>query len=134
MTAHYPGPAPPSDAFPPAPAHQQSNARVLGKLLVLLDDDYTLALRRAPDVRQACLEAYGPQTGPMAVSLRELLGVIGAHQWRLRGVGVLALGTRVHPQYGVFAPVRSEYVDLVAGTPLPTAAQRSPTTSELPPT
>ncbi|WP_053851563.1 class I SAM-dependent methyltransferase [Streptomyces sp. NRRL B-24085] len=94
-------------------------ARVLGRLLVLLDDDHTLALRRAPDVRQACLEAYGPPQGPMAVPLRELLGVVGAHQWRRRGVDVPALGARVHPHYGVFAPVRGEYVDLVARAPLP---------------
>ncbi|MFI8075555.1 methyltransferase [Streptomyces sp. NPDC086033] len=105
--------------------HRRSSshrARVLGKLLVLLDDDYTLALRRAPDVRQACLETYGPPKGPTVVALRELLGVIGAHQWRLKGVDVPALGTRIHPHYGVFAPVRGEYVDLVAHTPLPPAA------------
>ncbi len=102
--------------------HRRSSnqrARVLAKLLVLLDDDYTLTLRRAPDVRQACREAYGPAKGPMVVSLRELLGVIGAHQWRLKGIDVPALGTRIHPHYGVFAPVRGEYVDLVAHTPLP---------------
>jgi SAM-dependent methyltransferase len=104
-------------------------ARVLGKLLVLLDDDYGLALRRAPDVRQACLEAYGPSVGPTAVSLRELLGVIGAHQWRMKGVDVPALGTRIHPHYGVFAPVRGEYVDLVAHTPLPPATRHRPATS-----
>ncbi|WP_128382476.1 methyltransferase [Streptomyces cavernae] len=111
--------------------HRRSNshrARVLGKLLVLLDD-HILALRRAPDVRQACLEAYGPPKGPMVVSLRELLGVIGAHQWRLKGVDVPALGTRIHPHYGVFAPVRGEYVDLVAHTPLPPATLRNPDTS-----
>nr|BFD80702.1 class I SAM-dependent methyltransferase [Streptomyces sp. Xyl84] len=104
-------------------------ARVLGKLLVLLGDDYRLALRRAPDVRQACLEAYGPSKGPIAVSLRELLGVIGAHQWRLKGIDVPALGARIHPHYGVFAPVRSEYVDLVAHTPLPPATRNRPATS-----
>ncbi|MBZ6255678.1 class I SAM-dependent methyltransferase [Streptomyces olivaceus] len=104
-------------------------ARVLGKLLVLLNDDYTLALRRAPDVRQACLEAYGPPEGPTAVSLRELLGVIGARQWRLKGVDVPALGARIHPHYGVFAPVRGEYVDLVAHTPLPPAVRHRPATS-----
>ncbi|CAL9643899.1 methyltransferase [Streptomyces sp. enrichment culture] len=96
-------------------------ARVLGRLLVVLEDDYTLTVRRAPDVRQACREAYGPATGPMAVSLRELLGVLGAHQWRLKGVDVPALGRRIHPHYGVFAPVRGEYVDLVAGAALPPA-------------
>ncbi|TDT29390.1 ribosomal protein L11 methyltransferase PrmA [Streptomyces sp. BK208] len=40
-----------------------------------------------------------------------------------------ALGTRIHPHYGVFAPVRGEYVDLVAHTPLPPVARHSPATS-----
>ena len=31
------------------------------------------------------------------------------------------LGGRIHPYYGVFSPVRGEYVDLVAQTPLPPA-------------
>lgn len=57
----------------------------------------------------------------MAVSLTELLGVIGAHQWRTKGVDVPALGARIHPHYGVFSPVRGEYVDLVANTQLPRA-------------
>nr|WP_232283845.1 class I SAM-dependent methyltransferase [Saccharomonospora cyanea] len=96
-------------------------ARVLGRLLVLLGDDYSLRLRRSPDVRQACVAAYGPSQGPMAVSLTELLGVIGAHQWRVRGVEVPALGARIHPHYGVFSPVRGEYVDLLARAPLPAA-------------
>jgi methylase of polypeptide subunit release factors len=52
-------------------------------------------------------------------SLRELLGVIGAHEWRKKGIEVPALGARIHPHFGVFAPIRSEYVDLVAAAPLP---------------
>ncbi|MGW3121713.1 methyltransferase [Streptomyces sp. NPDC001107] len=99
-------------------------ARVLGRLLVLLDEDHCLDLRRAPDVRQACAEAYGPPSEPMAVSLTELLGVVGAHQWRKKGVEVPALGARIHPHYGVFSPVRGEYVDLVAQAPLPASAVR----------
>jgi hypothetical protein len=64
-----------------------------------------------------------PRRGPATrwVPLRELLGVIGAHQLRVRGVYVPALGERIHPHYGVFAPTRSEYADLVAGHPLPAA-------------
>ncbi|WP_328427988.1 class I SAM-dependent methyltransferase [Streptomyces sp. NBC_00443] len=99
-------------------------ARVLGRLLVLLEDDYRLNLRRAPDVRQACTEAYGPPFRPMAVSLTELLGVTGSHQWRTKGVEVPALDARLHPHYGVFSPVRGEYVDLVAHAPLPAPADR----------
>jgi len=93
-------------------------ARLLGLLLVPLDPDYSLDLRRAPDVRQACTEAYGPADGSSVTSLRELLGVIGAHEWRTNGVPIAALGGRIHPHYGVFSPVRGEYLDLVATAPL----------------
>jgi SAM-dependent methyltransferase len=94
-------------------------ARVLGMLLVPLTADYAIPLRRAPDVRQAATEAWGPATGPVVTSLRELVGVIGAHEWRSTGVEIPALGERIHPHYGVFSPVRGEYLDLVAAAPLP---------------
>lgn len=55
--------------------------------------------------------------------------MIGAHQWRSTGVEVPALGARIHLHYGVFAPVRGEYVGLVARTPLPSVTRRSPVTS-----
>ncbi len=45
--------------------------------------------------------------------------MLGARQWREKGVDVPALGARIHPHYGVFAPVRGEYVDLVARAALP---------------
>jgi SAM-dependent methyltransferase len=94
-------------------------ARTLGMLILLLDADYRLALPRAPDLRDACLEAFGPASGPTLISLRAVLGAIGAHEWRTKGIGIPAAGGRIHPHYGVFAPVRSEYVDLVAAAPLP---------------
>ncbi len=96
-------------------------ARTLGMLLIPLSDDYSVPLKRAPDVRQACLEAYGPgqEQEPSVTSLRELLGLIGAHEWRKKGIEIPALGGRIHPHYGVFAPVRNEYADLVATAPLP---------------
>ncbi|MER5217869.1 class I SAM-dependent methyltransferase [Streptomyces sp. NPDC002838] len=112
----------PADSFHLHRRARSHRARVLGRLLVLLEGDYCLNLRRAPDVRRACTEAYGPPSEPMAVSLTELLGVVGAHQWRTKGVEVPALDARVHPRYGVFSPVRGEYVDLVAHAPLPTPA------------
>jgi methylase of polypeptide subunit release factors len=112
----------PAESFHLHRRARSHRARVLGRLLVLLEDDHCLNLRRAPDVRQACTEAYGPPCEPMAVSFTELLGVIGAHQWRKKGVEVPALGTRIHPHYGVFSPVRGEYVDLVAQAPLPAPA------------
>ncbi|MHB1115149.1 MAG: methyltransferase [Rhodoferax sp.] len=106
---------------------QAQRARVLSALLIPLQGDYGIALRRAPDLRQACTEAWGPATGERSVaSLRELLGLVGAHEWRKKGVEVPALGAapnnRIHPHYGVFSPVRGEYVDLVAAAALPSKA------------
>ncbi|MEJ6023989.1 class I SAM-dependent methyltransferase [Ramlibacter sp. PS4R-6] len=99
---------------------QGQRARILGRVLVPLDGDWRIPLHRAPDVRLACAEAWGPADGtPSLVALRELLGVIGAHEWRTKGVEIPALGARIHPHYGVFSPVRGEYVDLVAQAPLP---------------
>src|SRR6185503_10800210 len=84
-----------------------------------LDAAHRIPLRRAPDVHQACLEAYGPAEEPSVASLRELLGLIGAHEWRKHGIKIPALGARIHPHYGVFTPVRHEYADLVASAPIP---------------
>jgi len=90
-------------------------------LLLPLEADFSIPLRRAPNVKEACAEAYGSGEGPSVVSLRELLGVIGAHEWRKNGVEIPVLGDRIHPHYGVFSPVRGEYVQLVAEAPLPTS-------------
>lgn len=103
---------------------QAQRARTLGALLIPVEADYSIALRRAPDWRAACTEAWGPASGEASVvTLRELLGIVGAHEWRKKGVEVPALGAapgnRIHPHYGVFSPVRGEYIDLVAQAPLP---------------
>lgn len=115
--------ASPTEAFHLHRQAQAQRARTLAMLLLPLEADYRISLRRAPDLRQACEEAYGPATdGPSVVSLREVLGLVGAHEWRRKGVEVPALEARIHPHYGVFAPIRGEYVDLVAEAPLPSQA------------
>lgn len=111
----------PAAAFHRHRQAQAQRARTLGMLLVPLDADYGIPLRRAPDVRQACSEAWGPGEVPSIVSLRELLGLIGAHEWRAKGIPVPAIDGRIHPHYGVFTPIRREYIDLVATAPLPEA-------------
>lgn len=101
---------------------QAHRARVLGALLIGFEADHGVALRRAPDVREACRQAWGEDdepAGPSVASLRELSGITSAHEWRRLGVPVPALGARIHPHYGVFSPVRGEYVQLVAQAPLP---------------
>jgi SAM-dependent methyltransferase len=116
--------SPPADAFNLHRQAQGQRARVLGSVLVELEPDYSIALSRAPDLRQACREAWGATDAQRSVaSLRELLGLVGAHEWRRKGLEVPALGgppnNRIHPHYGVFSPVRGEYLDLIAAAPLP---------------
>jgi SAM-dependent methyltransferase len=112
--------------------HRQAQAqrtRILSQILIELEGDYRIALRRAPDVKQACAQALGPANGqPSVVSLRSLQGMIGALEWRKNGVEVPAMGEalRIYPHYGVFSPVRGEYIDLVAQAPLPDAFKASP--------
>jgi 2-polyprenyl-3-methyl-5-hydroxy-6-metoxy-1,4-benzoquinol methylase len=106
---------------------QAQRARVLGMVLIPFDADYSIPLRRAPDAKKACAEAWGPArdgTVPSVASLRELMGFISSHEWRRKGVPIRALGedgphNRIHPHYGVFSPVRGEYIDLVAQAPVP---------------
>ncbi|WP_323123098.1 class I SAM-dependent methyltransferase [Burkholderia alba] len=114
--------ATPVDAFNFHRLAQSQRARTLGMLLIPLEADYSIALRRAPDLKAACEEAYGPGGERSIASLRELLGLVGAHEWRKKGVEIAALGGRIHPHYGVFSPVRGEYVTLVERAPLPSTA------------
>ncbi|MBC8023920.1 MAG: class I SAM-dependent methyltransferase, partial [Burkholderiales bacterium] len=119
--AAVPAPKSPVEAFNVVRQVRSQRARTLGMLLIPLGADYVIPLRRAPDIQQACMEAYGAGEDASVVSLRELLGVVGAHEWRRKGIELAAFGLRIHPHYGVFAPIRSEYVDLVANAPLPAA-------------
>jgi methylase of polypeptide subunit release factors len=88
---------------------------LLSRLAVPVEVGLRIPLPRAPDVTEALAEALGPEVPlPGLLPLRDLLGMVGAHEWRRKGVPVPALGARVHPHYGVYAPIRGEYVDLVA--------------------
>src|SRR3990167_3440066 len=117
-------PTPPAEAFHLHRLAQSQRARTLGMLLIPFEANHSIPLRRAPDVRAACMEAYGPATEdthaePYIASLRGLQGLIGAYEWRKNGVEIPALGARIHPHYGVFAPIRGEYIGLVNEAPLP---------------
>lgn len=101
---------------------QAQRARVLGMLLIEVGNDYQISLKRAPNFQQACLEAYGEFSTSFVVSLRELQGLVGAHEWRKKGVPIEVLGANIHPHYGVFSPIRGEYLELLAQAPLPSTA------------
>ena len=145
---------PMAEVFNLARQAKSQRARVLGMVLVPFDADYKIPLRRAPDAVQACAQAWGPATlvqgasieqgesteqgsftdrSSSVASLRELLGIISAHEWRKNGVELTAFGeetednyNRIHPHYGVFSPVRGEYVGLVAKAPLPVMLGKPP--------
>ncbi len=106
-------------------------SRILSLLLVPLVRNpgigaFELPLPRAPRVADAIEFAYGtaaPLGHHAVVSLQELIGVQGAHQWFVNGVDVPSLGAKIHPHYGTFLPTRHEYVDLVAQAPLESPAR-----------
>ena len=115
----------PAETFHRHRLSQSQRARTLAMVLIPINGDYQIPLRRAPDLRDAMTEAWGPADGmPCVVALRELLGLLGAHEWRKKGVTIPALGddpqqNRIHPWYGVFSPLRGEYIDLVTQARLP---------------
>jgi SAM-dependent methyltransferase len=116
---------------------QAQRARVLSCVLIPFDADYGIPLRRAPDAKLACVEAWGEPdaSGTLnaaalnsVATLRELMGITSAHEWRKKGIEIGALGkvgstanNRIHPHYGVFSPVRGEYITLVNRAEFPPA-------------
>lgn len=111
------------DAFERHRQTQGRRAHRLSNLLIPLTADYRIPLRRGQDVTEACIAGLGPAKvaeGDAVISLRGLLALVSAYEWRKKGAFVPALNARIHPHFGVFSPVRGEYVDLVAQAPLPT--------------
>ncbi len=98
---------------------QSQKARILGMLLIEVSIGYHINLRRAPDVKAACEHAYGKSTQPFVVTLREILGLVGAYEWSKNGVEIPAINNKIYPSYGVFSPIRGEYLNLVDTAPLP---------------
>ena len=98
---------------------QAQRARVLSRLLLELDAGYVSRLRRAPEFSEACTAAFGELDESCLLSFRDLQGALGAAQWREKGVPISALKLSIFPHYGVFAPTRHEYVQLLLDATLP---------------
>lgn len=111
------------EAFHQHRARQIQRANITNKLLIELQHG-KCDLKRAPDVKEAVLgalvldEKRDKLPNSIILSLRELLGMIGAHEWRKKGVYIDALQANIHAHYGVYSPVRGEYLDLVNQAPL----------------
>jgi methylase of polypeptide subunit release factors len=116
-------PATPAEAFHQHREAQGRRAAILGRLLVPLTADYRVPLRRGQEVAAACREALGAGGEDSVISLRGLLALVSAHEWRKKGIPVPAVEGRIYPHFGVFSPVRGEYVNLVATAPLPAGCE-----------
>ncbi|UFS56723.1 class I SAM-dependent methyltransferase [Comamonadaceae bacterium M7527] len=111
-------------AFVQHRADQARRHNLLARVLLAFEPDYSLALRRAPKAQLALTEAWGEPTDQACIaSFKDLQGMIGAHEWRKKGVGIPFLDGCIHPHYAVYSPLRGEYIDLVATAPLPPGAQ-----------
>lgn len=115
----------PKDAFNRYRQTQSRRAELLNRLLVPVGPGYTLSLRRAPDIVEACHAAFEPLSHNALIPLRQILGALSAHEWRKKGVAIDGLPEPLHVHYGVFSPIRGDYLDLIRTAPLPKGAHRA---------
>ncbi|HEY7804649.1 MAG TPA: methyltransferase, partial [Orrella sp.] len=113
------------DRFHRIRLQRAQSARQLGLLLVHIGPDFTLNYRRAPDAKEALAMAYGERLAntDFLMPLTELMGVLSAYEWHRKGLPVTPLGASIYPRWGVFAPTRHEYLDLVMQADLPESCQ-----------
>ena len=110
-----------TQAFHQHRARQIQRASITNKILIELNHG-TCDLKRAPDVKEAVAGALITNAKidkvptKLVLSLRELLGMNGAHEWRKKGVAVDALPANIHAHYGVYSPIRGEYLELINST------------------
>ncbi len=110
-----------TQAFHQHRARQIQRANITNKILIELNHG-ACDLKRAPDVKDAVAGALITNAKldkvptKLVLSLRELLGMVGAHEWRKKGVPIDALPANIHAHYGVYSPIRGEYLELINST------------------
>ncbi len=111
---------PPAQEFHRQRQHRARTARLLAAMLVpIAPAPLRVPLPRAPRVDDAVQEVFGEVPGAAVLPLRELLGITNAHRQRRRGIVVGALADRrIHPHFGVFAPTRQDYLELLMRVPI----------------
>ena len=115
-----------TQAFHQHRARQIQRANITNKILIELNHG-ACDLKRAPDVKEAVAGALIVNSkldkvpAKMVLSLRELLGMVGAHEWRKKGVAIDALPANINAHYGVYSPIRGEYLELINSTSFGTA-------------
>ena len=112
-----------TQAFHQHRARQIQRASITNKILIELNHG-SCDLKRAPNTKDAIAGALITNAkldkvpAKLILSLRELLGMNGAHEWRKKGVAIDALPANIHAHYGVYSPIRGEYLDLINTTSL----------------
>ncbi len=94
-------------------AATRARGEMVGQVLVLLEPNGELKLRRAPKTERAVELAWGLSEEPRLVALSTLVGALGAAEWTDKGLDVPGLRGRIVPRFGVFSPTRRAYVDLL---------------------
>jgi methylase of polypeptide subunit release factors len=95
-------------------ARQIHRTNILNKILISVEQG-NIALKRAPEVAEAISQAMDfAMPAHLVLPLKALLGMIGAYEWRKKGVLIPVLGQSIHPYFGVYSPVRGEYLNLIA--------------------
>lgn len=107
------------DIFHQQRLRQSQRTSLLNRLLVEVEPGYILNLKKAPDISDACEAAFLPLQGTALIPLRQILGAISAWEWRKKGLLIEGLSQPINVHYGVFSPVRGEYLKLVRTTALP---------------
>ena len=98
---------------------QAQQSRLLNMLAVEIQPNFKLDNARAPDIYAALYDVYDtPNDKPFLLPLNQLLGFIGAHEWHKKGIDIPQLDGKIHVPFGVFSPLRGEYLDLIAQAPL----------------
>lgn len=100
---------------------QAQHSRLFQRLLLEIQPYGYISNPRAPNVAEALADVFGqPNTKPILIPLHLLLGYIGAYEWHKTGVPIPVLNNqKIYVPYGVFSPIRGEYLTLVTQAPLP---------------
>lgn len=114
----FPKQAPLIDKFYHLRFMQQERIEVLSKFILSMRKDQGVLQQKAK-VRKACYWSLGEFREPYLLPLREVLGIMGAYQWKVTGILIPQLNKVLYPDYTVYAPsARSEYLDLLLRAPI----------------
>jgi methylase of polypeptide subunit release factors len=61
----------------------------------------------------------GEITQPIVMPFKQLLAIVSAHEWRKKKIFVPSLKEQIIPHFGVYSPLRGEYLELAMQAPLP---------------